>query len=241
MIRPLYIDVETLPRGAFEHREMLRNHNMLDAWESVAPVEALQALADAGKLKNDPAKDNPAAVKLWRGWSLLPSRAEVVTTCWAAGGRTVMGGYGDLGKTVAMVAAEREVTHVVGWNVGYDAAVLQCSALRAGSPMTAAVFAQPHYRITAQFRLYDRRPQLLDAMDLWHDNRGRGERKLETACEVFGIKREGNPIDGSQVLDAFMEDRDDEILAHNRADVRDLRTVFEALCALHGMRVEETW
>ena len=232
MIRPIYVDVETVPMGAAEHREELRRKGLLERWQEWPPPCAYEGAKPARRTAN--------ALEHWRSWSALPSRAEVVTTAWAVGSGSVLAAHYDAGKTIAMLAADTDATHIVGWNVSYDCAVLMCSALRNGLAHTAAAFAEPHYRVRAQFRLYGGMQQL-DAMDLWHQVRGKGEGKLETACRVMGIERPENPIDGSQVLDAYMADRDDEILAHNRADVRDLREVFTVLCAMHGIKIEEGW
>ena len=90
--------------------------------------------------------------------------------------------------------------------------------------------AEPHYSVTAKLKLYGRRPTILCTRDLWPiPSKGPGEQKLNTLCEALGIQRHANPIDGSKVLDAYMDGREEGIVAHNLADVRDLWAVWSVL------------
>ena len=58
---------------------------------------------------------------------------------------------------------------------------------------------------------------------------GRGT-KLGDLCELFGIDHDiDNPIDGSQVLAAYVEGQWADVIAHAAADVRDLRELYRIL------------
>jgi hypothetical protein len=83
----------------------------------------------------------------------------------------------------------------------------------------------------------DRHPVIVDAATLWPlASSAKGEGALATACEAIGIDHGiDNPIDGSQVFDAYMDGRDSEIIDHCAADVRDLASVWSVLCDVHGI------
>ncbi|MDX1253655.1 MAG: hypothetical protein R3201_00100 [Oceanisphaera sp.] len=54
IIRPLFIDVETLPDGAHVHRKGLAELGRLDAYRHTAPIDVIEAARDAGKLPAEP-------------------------------------------------------------------------------------------------------------------------------------------------------------------------------------------
>ena len=78
---------------------------------------------------------------------------------------------------------------------------------------------------------------ILDTRDLWPlPSKGPGEGKLDTLCDALGVERLANPIGGAEVLDAYMDGREAEIVAHNVADVRDLRSCWTVLADVWGIR-----
>lgn len=271
MIRPLFLDVETVPAGAWVHRKRLIESGEIEGYRHIAPIDVLEHARDAGKLPpppergqvpsnlRDPVKIEAkraqieadyqaameaypvafgsAAVDYWRSWSLLPSRCEIATVSWSTH-PYVMGC--EETTSSALYWLEEEIrtyrpTHIVAWNAPYDCAVLHLAALRSRYPLLAASTWMPHYSIRAQLGIRRRECEPLDLMAMWHQVRGKGEATLDTACRVLGVERENNPIHGSEVFDAFMQSRMDEIKAHNKADVRDMQVVWDRLAEVAGV------
>jgi len=91
-------------------------------------------------------------------------------------------------------------------------------------------------------RLHQEKPwdgRLVDTLKWWPTMGGWGDRfrgtKLDDICAHLGIDRTDNPIDGSQVLDAYVRGDWGQVIAHARADVRDLREVYRVLAEVRGV------
>ena len=182
-----------------------------------------------------------AAFKWWRGGSLRPSRGRVYSIGWTVEGHshvavaeTEAAEVGALDELYEKIMSYRPDV-LVAWNAPFDTGFLWQRAIRHGHPIAGCI-AEPHYSVTAKLKRYGRKPMILDAMDLWPlPARKAGEGSMNAACEALGIARPDNPIDGSQVLDAYMDGRGAKIVAHNRADVRDLWQVWEQLRHVWGI------
>ena len=250
----LLIDIETIPRGA---RELTRAS--LDGWPpGVEPVEpAPPVYPGAPKNYKSPdviashreaweasaaetqaaaaAKARASAWERYREGALRPSEAEVVCMGWmiddsegvAVGEAEVAWLLGDL-----LLRADRPAC-VAGWNVGFDASILAAMLHRRGAHTLARELTPVPYALRRQL---DYRPivEIVDVADMWP--RGgryphpRGELKQETVARVLGVHLD-HPIRGNQVLDAVIDGRIDEVIAHCAADVAELAAIVERVWA----------
>ena len=115
----------------------------------------------------------------------------------------------------------------VGHNgISFDFPFLQIRALKHGLPLLAAEFHQD--------RPWD--GTLIDTLRWWPQmgSNGRPRGTLDAICAHLGIERTDNPIDGSQVLDAYVSGHWADVVAHGVADVRDLREVYRVLAQMRG-------
>lgn len=186
-----------------------------------------------------------AALSWWRQGSTLASRGEVACVGYSIPGTDEVC-VTDLEERAALVelqaAIEAERPDVLmAWNAPFDAGFIGQRAHVLGLSQLAGWMSCPRWPLTRDLGIREAGPKVVDACDLWPvagRRPGKGERKFATACLVLGIDHAvDNPIDGSQVLDAFLEWRDDDILAHCRADVRDLVAVAGRLLEPYGLRV----
>lgn len=122
---------------------------------------------------------------------------------------------------------------VLGSFAPYDFRFLGYRALTHGLDELARYVLHRHYRVDAIFRLYGKRPDIIDVRDLADITHGKG---LDAVSRALGIDHGlENPIAGAEVMDAYMDGREDEIVAHCRADVRDLEAVYRRLAPIHGI------
>jgi hypothetical protein len=131
----------------------------------------------------------------------------------------------DLQTLLADVKPQRIVAHNMD---GFDGPFIQIRALKWGADKLAAGFHQD--------KPWD--GFLVDTHEWWpathYRGRNRSSAKLDNICGLLGIERRENPIGGAQVLDAYIDGRWGDVVAHCRADVRDLREVFRRLAAMRG-------
>lgn len=110
----------------------------------------------------------------------------------------------------------------------FDFPLLQLRALKHGQLDLA--------RSLHQAKPWDER--LIDTCEWW-PRTGWGasgsSARMDDICAFLGIDRPDNPIDGSQVLDAYVSGRLDEVVQHCLADVRVLREVFVTLATMRGV------
>lgn len=183
------------------------------------------------------ARYTDAAWDWWRAGSLRADRGVVHTACWSICGRPGHAAgnderrvLADLGKAIE----EGRPDVLVTWG-DFDPTFIFGRAARLDLGLLASRMAEPRYSVTAKLKLYGRKPALIDAMDMWpHHNRVGPS--MGDACKALGIDHdEGNPIPGAEVLDAYLDGREADILAHCQADVRDLGRVWSWLAGIYGI------
>lgn len=213
-----------------------------------AKIEAAQQQREAeyiDALERHTADRAAAALDWWRGGSLLASRGEIACIAYSIPGsnKICVTDFDERTALVELDAAMRaeRPSVVFAWNAQFDAGFIGQRAIVRDLDSLAGRFAAPRWPLSRDLGLRDSLPKVIDASELWpiaggRYGAGKGERKLATACKVLGIDHGvANPIDGSQVLDAFLAGRDEDIRAHAAADVRDLVAVVRRLLAVHGV------
>lgn len=110
----------------------------------------------------------------------------------------------------------------------YDARVIRARLLAHGLPL--GPFSP--WRGGQEVKPWDRR--VVDLQRLTADVLNGAPNKItgisvDALCEFLGIERFDNPIDGSRVLDAYVDGRWDDIVAHCLADVRDEWAIWTRL------------
>tara|TARA_R110000824_G_scaffold357963_1_gene545505 strand:+ start:439 stop:1191 length:753 start_codon:yes stop_codon:yes gene_type:complete len=130
-------------------------------------------------------------------------------------------------QTLNAMMDTRQPRHIVAHHGhGFDFPWLMLRSMRHGLYPLANVFFQE--------KPWDER--LLDTKLMWPTIRGLTSSSLANTCAFLGIDHsEGNPIDGSMVLDAYLDGRYGDICRHGLADIRDLRLLFKTLKQVRGM------
>ena len=206
-----------------------RKSQTIDAWEareserySTAVREAWLAAHDAQEIERAKGREE------WAKGSLNPLRGRVACI-------SVAFGEGDVDVIECAedeASGLRELSGRIGgarvfvahYGIGFDFPFLQVRAMRHGGLRLA--------RALHQDKPWDGR--LVDTKDWWPVV-GRKGARLVDCCALLGIDHsEGNPIDGSEVLDAYISGRWQEVVEHARADVRDLREVYRVLAQVRG-------
>jgi len=259
----MILDIETIPLGMFSHR--LAHGQAWEgtvpewAFEAVGP----QPMPERGRVPRnwrDPAKiaareaeierdyqdalgrmESEHRARAWeyvRAGSLRPDRGRVLCACWRIDrqvGMTMADYEGQMLTEIADAITGHGVSRIVSWG-DFDSTFLFGRSIRLGHIALAGMIAEPHYSSTAKLKLYTRPTTVIDAMTLWPLQGGKRGPRLADACAALGIGHgKGNPIDGSQVLDAYMDGREREVLDHCLADVRDLEQVWDALRGVWGI------
>jgi len=189
----------------------------------------LEARAKAWEAQKE---EKAKALKRWRDGSLDGYRARIACIAIASGEHPVQvidcaedeeAGLRELG--IVMSPGRTFVAHN---GEGFDFPMVQIRALKYGGVRLAA-------------RLHQGKPwdgRLVDTLKWWPTLGGWGDRfkgtKLDDICRHLGIERTDNPIDGSQVLDAYVRGDWPDVIAHAHADVRDLREVYRVLAEVRG-------
>lgn len=120
------------------------------------------------------------------------------------------------------ICTERRPSRVVAHNgASFDFRVIQLRAMKHGLLDTAARFHQEK-----PWETY-----LFDTMLGW-PVRYTG---MNAICAFLGLGRPDNPIDGKDVLQAYVDGRSDEIVAHCRDDIRVLREVYRVVAKVRGL------
>lgn len=202
-----------------------------DARELAAVEKALEAAVEAVDAQR------LSTLEKWRKGSLNAYRGRIGLIAVALGEGDVhtidcaedeKAGLQELARmamrwTHALGACNKRPTWVAHNGIRFDFPMVQLRALAHGSTILARRFHQE--------KAWDGR--LVDTAEWWPTVGGWGKRfegtKLDDICAHLGIERPDNPIDGSQVLDAYVEGRWDQVVAHGYADVRDLREVYRVL------------
>ena len=193
-----------------------------------AQVAAVEAQA-AAKAK---------ATETWKRGSVDGYRARIACISLAFGEGDVVvidcvdneeAGLRQLGQITSGLDRPAVRTWVAHNGEGFDFPMLQIRALKYKGYNLA-------HRLH-QEKTWDGR--LVDTLKWWPTLGGWGDRfkgtKLDDICAHLGIERSDNPIDGSQVLDAYVRGDWDQVIAHAKADVRDLREVYRVLAEVRGV------
>lgn len=263
-MRTLYIDIETLPQGAPEARrqggglpsavmdaagppEEPERRQVPRSWRDPAKIAAKVAEIEAEHADRCAQAVRAHYEATWDRWAqgaLRASEALVHTIGWTVDDGPVCSLsitdepddralLAEWGRRLDGLGRLRIVAH----NAEFDTGILWSRALHHHLDSLAGRIAAPHYRVVAARRAYQQVPEVLDTRDLWPVPRHRGELRLQTIAQVLGLApgEDDDPIDGSEVLAAYLAGRDDEIAAHCRSDVRILRDVYLRLTRAWGI------
>lgn len=264
-MKPLLIDIETLPAGAEAFRAFAGTTGA--SWRDLLPpgaeaelgpcpdpepmpvVVAPSTYKDPAKIAQYIADRTPLALAKWQeanekaaaaylaschDWwargSLRPHRGSIYCLGWTVDGvaHVETGTESDMIDVLGELLREHRPSHLVAHNAQFEADFITAAAIRADRWDVASVTIAPHYGVTAQMKLYDRRPAWYCTQRAWSETRV----KLEHVCQVLGIPHHDgkrDPIDGAEVLPAYMDHREGDIIAHCRADVEDEWALLEAL------------
>lgn len=191
-----------------------------------------------------------AALEWWREGSLRPSRGEVYCVGVQdahTGERSMICESTELDTLIALQARllgdrpSERVRRIVAWNAPFDGGFIFTRAMFHGLIPLAEIVGggMTPYALQRQLGIHPR-TQIIDAADLWHSAGRRplkGERRQATVTRILAIDGGEQPIDGSQVLDAYMDGRDEEIRAHCGADVAELAEIWNRVCRVYGIGV----
>lgn len=243
-MRILYIDVETVPRGA---DDLIGTPEPWapPGWE--VPERPAFQWSPPGNVK-DPAKlairekeardkhdaedwisvQRADAFETWAKGSLDPLRAQIV--CATAGCGVNIEQHVGPGVCTWLrgVIDDIRPTHIAGYNVGFDAGMLWAAAIQEGHYLPE--IAPIHYRTGRAIGRGDHTfPELLDIMDLLPRRMKQREIAAFLGCDS------DHPIRGEDVLGAYLRGEHDAIAQHNRADVVELMEIGR--CALRAAGV----
>jgi hypothetical protein len=130
----------------------------------------------------------------------------------------------ELDDLLGFVRPTRYVAHN---GKGFDFPVIQLRAIK-------------HRRYGICRALHQDKPwdaKLIDTLEEWPSTQHGRQKQggtMDRICSFLEIERTDNPISGRDVLVAYVEGRMDEIVAHCRADIRDLRAVYQVTSAIRG-------
>lgn len=246
----LLIDLETLPEDAtvgmdldhppgwtpephpgFSDRKPPTNWKDKDLIEEWWVKERAK---QAAELVGWDAKQAEAGRKWYHSASLDPMRLRIACIGYAFDDEEprVIEYFEDEGSGLLALHAVimgRRPTRIVAHNgFGFDYPVTQLRAIKHGLPGLAAGLHQD--------KPWD--GYLFDTHLLWPVTKYRGRPTSSTSmnaiCAFLGIDRPDNPISGSEVLQAYVDGRQDEIVAHCRADIRDLGKVWDVVRQIRG-------
>lgn len=254
----IFIDLETLPADASVGMDLTqapgwtppplvmeeperrtvpsswKDPGKIQTWYAKEQIRYTAALGEAKtKAYQVQRDDRIKALEHWKRASVDGYRARIACVSYAIGERPVQvidcvedeaGGLREL----AMMTGPRS-TWVAHNGEGFDFPMIQLRAIKHGGLRLAGRFHQS--------KPWD--GTLVDTLKWWPTLGGWGDRfkgtKLDAICEHLGIERTDNPIDGSQVLAAYVEGRWEDVIAHAAADVRDLREVYRVLAEVRGV------
>ncbi len=211
----------------------------IQSWLLKEQSRMREALVDARvKALDAQGEEKAKALKRWRDGSLDGYRARIACIAIAFGEQPVQVIDCAEAEEAGLRELERRTYHLgpnpvriwVAHNgEGFDFPMIQIRALKYGGLRYLAA------------RLHQEKPwdgRLVDTLRWWPTMGGWGDRfkgtKLDDICRHLGIERTDNPIDGSQVLDAYVREDWPDVIAHAHADVRDLREVYRVLAEVRG-------
>jgi hypothetical protein len=198
--------------------------------EAARICEATNALEDKARASIE--ADRAKTAEKWRRGSLSAFNGRIGCISYAFGEDPIgvidcaedeRLGLLELDALIQRSPPDFQIVWVAHNGTGFDFPMIQLRALHHKIPELA--------RSLHQDKPWDGR--CIDTA-LWVPKMGGGHKlagtKLGDLCELFGIDHDvDNPIDGSQVLAAYVEGRWPDVIAHASADVRDLRELYRIL------------
>lgn len=209
-----------------------KKYETIRAWEAREDERMSAALADAWLAAAAAQKDEQA--EAWQAWSkgslnALKGRIACIAIAFGEGDVFVIECAEDEARGLRgldeYIRATSPRAYVAHNGIGFDFPWLQLRAMKYGYFDLARIFHQD--------KPWD--GLLIDTKRLWPGASAHKGPSLNNVCAFLGIDHsEGNPINGSEVLAAYVEGRWSEVVEHGRADVRDLREVYRALSRVRG-------
>jgi DNA polymerase elongation subunit (family B) len=230
----IYIDIETIPDGEPDLSGLvdpdsivvLHDDPEIKVDRRLKDPAKIEAAREAGrerlqeKRREEAVKAREAAVEAWRKGSLSPLAGRVLCVGVAvedAGPVVIMedteeATLSKLEKGLARYRDQRP--RLWTWNGGrFDRPFLAKRALR-----------HKLYTLAGICRI--EKPWLADDLyQVWGMGDQRAKGRLDDVCDLLGISRDGNPIDGSEVLDRYLAGDLDAIREHCIDDVRVLQLI----------------
>lgn len=232
----VFLDIETAPIG----------------WETVrdaglrVPVQVVQSVAAETMTEAPPANYvhedairrwrqrrqstvSARAEKLWHGGSLDPKHGKIVcvsmavnwedpVVLWAPSEKDTLR---QLETTICHVPDPVIVSH---GGRRFDWPFIWERSTGYGMGRLAARFYEAPYAVRRMLGVAD--PKLIDTRDVWNTTSA-SSRSLLKICAASGICADAaDVIDGSQVLDALLDHRNDEVRVHAYWDVRRLQALW---------------
>ena len=128
-------------------------------------------------------------------------------------------------KELSALISDRLPRRIVAHNgAGFDFPAVQIRAMRWRGFWLAGRFHQE--------KPWDKK--VVDTFLWWPGGKWDKGRSLDACAELLGISREGNPIGGAQVLDAYVDGRWCDVADHCLDDIAVLREVYRALREVRG-------
>ena len=209
----IFIDIETLPNQSPEYRAKVR--------AGIKPPGNISKPESIAKWMEENAES--AADEAVAKTSFDPAAGHICSISWAVGDDEVRSAVlgADLGDEASIIRWFFETLPELGMNrfighyiTGFDLRFIMCRAIVLGVKVPALWPRDPKPWDQSAF----------DTMTAWAG--ARGTISLDRLCEALGIESPKGELDGSQVAQAWLDGRYDEIAAYNRADVVAVREVF---------------
>lgn len=222
---PVSVERRTVPKSYKKEETILK-------WQAAETERYLQAEADART------KQQADALSKWRRGSLSGVKGRIGCISIAFGEEEVevidcaedeKAGLVALTERVALqktALSIQKFTFVAMNGLDFDFPMIQLRALKHGAKSLPRLFHQE--------KPWD---GVLEDPSKWWPKFGYRDYcpKLGVVCEHLGIDHdEDNPISGAEVLDAYVRGDWPLVIAHAKADVRDLREVYRILKAVRS-------
>lgn len=235
----MYIDIETLPDTATVGMDPTRPPGWACPEFTAEPKPVAKNLRDPAKIelaqqRNFAAwqeakashEDNEAATAMaaYRKRSLSPLTGRVACIGYAIDDNPVQiiqcdDDEADGLHALMDVIRHRNVSTIIAHNGhGFDFGYLWKRLLR---------IDHPHARRFWQAKPWE--TNLQDTLVVWRGANRRAVGNMDAICEFFGWSREGNPIRGGEVFDAYIAGNMADVVTHCREDVDDLRKLAKKL------------
>lgn len=249
----LFIDIETVPQGWEQWGPQVR--------DGTPPLVAVEAVLRGMVGQRPPKNYGPEAAAGWwarklpgvaddasawyRKRSVDPKYGQILCLGYALNDQPVdvIWGYGNRNRSLtertalqaleAVLVSERP-TRIVAWRGRiFDFPFIWERAVGYRMHEVARHFATPHYGASRVLDMPVPPARLIDPHDLWSTTY-ESAKTLWAVASYLGVLTE-NPITGAGVLDAMLDGTPEIVDQHVRADVLDLRGVWEALAPALGV------